>query len=116
MSDNFTGDNEISLQPNDNSVPYGFSFSPCTTPTANDGSLPFGANISSIVVTGHMSSGTDATSALIANYTLDANVVTVYLKYPTAKGPGTYHLKFVATLDSGAVMQFAYNNLSAAQL
>ena len=115
-NDNFDGDVAITLQPNDSGVPFQFEFKACSSPTANDGSIPFGTTISGVSVTGHTGAGTDVTSQLIANYTLDANLVTVFLNYPSGRGVGTYHLTFVLTLDSGTVMEFDFNEITATNL
>ena len=110
-TDSFVETDDITIQPNDYNVPYKFCFNPCSTPTANDGSIPFATRISSHTVTAHTGSGTNATSDLISNSLLDDNSITVYLKYPSVHGVGTYHLTFVITLDSAAIMEFDYNHV-----
>lgn len=115
MTDSFVETDDITIQPNDVNVPYKFSFYPCTTPISNDGAIPFATNITSHTVTAHTAEGFNATSQLIANSLLDANSITVYLSYP-AHGADTYHLTFIVTLDSAAIMEFDYNHVVAVNL
>ena len=92
-------------------MPYKFCFYPCSAPTANDGSIPFATTVASHTVTAHMGTGGDDAPDLISNSLLDDNSITVYLKYPVDSGVGTYHLTFVITLDSAAIMEFDYNHV-----
>jgi len=61
-------------------------------------------------VTAHTGTGGEDAPDLISNSLLDDNSITVYLTYPAESGVGTYHLTFVITLDSAAIMEFDYNH------
>ena len=110
-TDSFLETDDITIQPDDSGVPYNFIFSPCSEPNGNDGALPFTAVITGIAVTAHTGAGTNASDLLQAASLLNGYVITVYLKYPGTHGVGTYHLTFVLTLDSGAVMEFDFNHV-----
>ena len=115
MLDSFSGVKNIIVQPNTNGATYTFTFSVCSSATANDGFLPYGETISSVAVTAHTESGTDATSSLITGIpTVSSNVVTVRLKYPSAVG--TYHLQFVLTLASGGIEEADFNRVISQNL
>ena len=100
---------DILIQPGDVTVPYSFSMQPCSSASANDGAIPYGTTISSVVVTGHKSDDTVATG-LVASSSVSSGVVTVNLTYPSTT-VGTYHLEMVCTLSSGAVMEFDFNRV-----
>ena len=101
MSDNFNLEQKtITLQPNDTKVPHTFTFSVCSSATANDGFLPYGTNIASVVVTAYNSSGTAVTATMVSGTpSVASNIVTTKLNYPGASG--AYKLTMVATLDNG---------------
>ena len=114
MPDNFQGTKDIILQPGDTSIPYTFEVTVCSSATANDGTLPYGTSISSVVVTGHVSeTGTVVTSEIINSSSETNNVISVLLKYPATSGEGWYHLKFVCTLSSGAVKELDFARIYA---
>ena len=119
MADSFQESSCIFLQPGDATVPYTFTFKACTTATANDGSIPNGTTISSVVVKVFDAQDTDVTvtSGIYVGDSLDAGglVVTITLKYPTS-GDGRYSIEMLATLDSGAVMEVDFTNLFALDL
>lgn len=100
--DNFTGTKDIMLQPNDDAVPYTFTFSVCSSSTANDGALPYGTNISSV-----------ADTEIVDSSSVNNNVVSVAMNYPTTNGEGRYDLKFVATLDNSSVLEFDFRRIYA---
>ena len=110
-TDSFLETDDITIQPNDLGVPYNFVFNPCSSPASNDGALPFAAIITQAVVTAHTGAGTNASDLLQSASLLNRYTITVYLKYPSTHGVGTYHLTFVLTLDSGAVMEFDFNHV-----
>lgn len=105
----FKEQGDIEIEPGDVNVPYAFNLPPCSSATANDGAIPFGTNISTIVVTAHKSDGGVATG-LVASSSESGNVITVLLTDPSTPD-GTYHIKFVCTLDSGAVIEFNFNRV-----
>jgi hypothetical protein len=109
-TDSFLETDDITIQPEDLGVPYNFVFNPCSSPSVSDGALPFGETISQAIVTAHTGAGTNAADLLLATL-LNGVTVTVYLRYPSTHGVGTYHLTFVLTLDSGVVMEFDFNHV-----
>ena len=116
MADDFSGTDKITLRPADVGVPYRFTFAACTTADANDGSIPYGDTIDSIAVTAHTSElSTDVSTEMVGTVTLagDHLSVTVELNYPDTTGIGTYHLKFVLTLASGAIIEYDFNRVKA---
>lgn len=110
---NFKGNNEIIVQPNDVGVSYSFQFDVCTSVTANDGYLPYGTSIDSVIVTAKTEEGIDATSALIVSSSELANVVTVALQYPTSLGEGRYKLTFVLTLSDATILEADFSRVEA---
>uniref|UniRef100_A0A6M3MCQ7 Tail protein n=1 Tax=viral metagenome TaxID=1070528 RepID=A0A6M3MCQ7_9ZZZZ len=100
---------DITVQPGDLTVPYTFGLPACSSAIANDGSIPYGTTISSVVVTAEKADGTVATG-LVASSSVASNVVTVNLTYPST-GDGTYHLEFVCTLNTGAKIEFDFNRV-----
>jgi len=105
----FKEQGNITVQPGDLTVPYNFSISACSSASANDGGIPYGTTISSVVVTGSKSDGSAATG-LVASSSVESNIVTVNLTYPST-GVGTYHLEFVCTLNTGAKIEFDFNRV-----
>ena len=103
----------IIVQPQDSGVPYKFTLTVCSSATLNDGALPYGTTISSAVVTAHTQAGVDASSDLIVSSTLVGLIITVKVKYPTAKGEGEFHLTFVLTLSDSSVIEFDFNRVLA---
>ena len=113
MADSFDGIDTIILQPGSATVPYTFTFSACSSTTANDGSIPYNTTISSAVVKAFDEGGTDRTSELIASESNTTTVITVNMKYPATTGAGRYSVEFVLTLSSGAVMEFDFTRVYA---
>ena len=116
MADSFQESTCIFLQPGDATVPYTFTFAACSSATANDGSIPFNTTIASVVVTVFDEAGTDVTAQIVASESNTALVETINLKYPATAGTGRYSIEMLATLDSGAVMEFDFTGLYALDL
>lgn len=113
--DSFKGRSGLILQPNDSSVGYSFNFTVCSSSTANDGFLPYGASISSCTVTSTKSDGTSVTD-LIESYSIVANTVVVVMGYPSTSGAGRYHLTFLVTTDDGQLVEADFNKVTARDL
>jgi hypothetical protein len=115
MKDSFTGTQTITLQPGTSKVPYTFTFPINTSATANDGAIPFGDTIASVLVKVFSEAGTDVTTFILsAVATVALTVVSVKLQYPTgvgAPGAGRYSLEFVLTMASTAVMEFDFTRV-----
>lgn len=108
VQDDFQGVSWISLQANDSKVPFSFPFSICSSATANDGSLPYGTNISSVTVAAYNSAGTAVTSTMISGTpTESTNTVTVKLNWPGAVD--IYKLTFVVTLDNADATKMEFD-------
>ena len=106
----FKEQGDIIIQPGDVKVPYSFSLQPASSASANDGAIPYGSHIDSVVVTAHKSDGGVATG-LVFSSSESADVITVMLSYPSTDD-GTYHLKFVCTLDTDStVIEFDFNHI-----
>ena len=114
MLDSFLTNANIVLQPGSSKVPYSFTFAAASSATANDGSIPFGSTIASVVVKAFDSDGVDKTSEIIEGTpTSTSLVVSVDLNYPAITGNGTYSLEFLLTLSTGAVLEVDYNRVIA---
>ena len=113
MGDLFSTNGLILLQPGSATVPYTFTFAAASSATANDGSIPFGATISSKAVKAFDAAGNDVTSEIVASSSLSSPVVTVSLKYPATTGDGVYSLEILLTLSTGAVMEFDFTRVYA---
>jgi hypothetical protein len=101
MSD-VQGHKVITLRPGD-SVTYEFSAPPCSSRTANDGTIPYGTNLNSVAVTAYKGK-TVATTDMVVQSNVDGNIVQVELKYPSSNGGGKYQLRFALTLDNGEIV------------
>ena len=110
--DDFKESHPITIDPGDSNVPYSFIFNPCSGQDSNDGAIPFGTTVLTGAVTAkNETSGADATSALISGSAVNPDRLIVRLKYPGANG--TYSLRFVLTLSSGAVIEFDFKRIIA---
>jgi hypothetical protein len=112
----FEGSKPIFLQPSDAKVPYAFEYTVCSATTANDGSLPFGHTLSSVVTAIHREDATVLTTAILSTSSATGQVHTVFLSYPTSVGvvTGKHHLTFTATISDGTttyVREFDFNRL-----
>ena len=105
----FKEQGDITVQPGDVKVPYSFNLPACSSASANDGAIPFGTTISSVVVTAHKSDGTVATGLVFSSSVSD-DVVIVLVSYPSTT-VGTYHLTFVCKLDTNAYIEFDFNRV-----
>jgi len=106
MSDDIRGTERIKLRPGAIAAPYTITVTVCTSATANDGWIPYGTNVDSVVITSYKKvSG--AANTLVTDlinsthtYSITSNVITIYLDYPGTSGPGSYELKILPTLDN----------------
>ncbi len=101
----------IQLRPGDK-ITYEYDASPASAADANDGAIPYGTNVSSVVVTG-FKGDVDATSDLIQQSSVGSNIVQVQLKYPATNGGGKYQLRFALTLDNSEVINKRHDNVKA---
>lgn len=93
MTDHFKGTGHIELQPGDVNYPVSFRFVAASASTANDGSMPYGSTVQSVVSSiKDDGKGIDATTSLIASSALSGNTVTVYLNHSSDVADGDYTL------------------------
>lgn len=110
---NFKTSGEISLQPNDN-MGYSFTVTVGSSATANDGFIPYGTTVSSVVVIAYDKDDVNVTSELIfGTPSVSQNVVSMQLKYPTTSGDGRYKLTMILTLDNGDVKEADFDRVYA---
>ncbi len=111
----FEGTKPIILQPGDFGVPRQWEFTVCSNSTGNDGGLPWGHSLSSVVTTIHREDGTNLTASILASSSCTGNILTTWLKYTTANAiPGKHHIKFTATIDmvtTSYTEEFDFNRL-----
>ncbi len=112
----FQGTQSITLQPGDVAVPYTFQFTVCSNSTANDGALPYTHSMSSVVTSVHREDGTVMTTGIVTTSSMTANIVTLWLSYPSSTGivTGKHHITFTATVNydtTSYVHEFDYNRL-----
>ena len=101
---------KITIQSGDE-IGYTFKFPIASSATANDGAIPYGRTISSVIVTAYDEDDADVTSELIEGTpSLSTVTVTVVLKYP-ASGVGRYKLTFDLTLDNGWTREVDFTTL-----
>lgn len=110
MSD-VEGHEIIQLRPGD-LITYEYDASPSSAVDANDGAIPFGTNVDSVVVKGYKAED-DVTSDLVVQFAVSNNIVQTQLKYPTTNGGGKYQLRFALTLDNGEIVNKRHNEIYA---
>ena len=112
---NFSGNEKLVLLPGTVDYPMRFSFAACTSATANDGSLPYGATISSAALLALDKGGTDITPALTDAATVSGGLyVDVPLSYPADAALGSCKVYVILTLSSGAVIPKLWEGLRIA--
>jgi hypothetical protein len=111
----FSGDDTITLQPGDLKDEQ-FTFSICSSATANDGMLPYGTTIASAIVTCHNEWGTANLEVIALSSAIGGDTVAVRLDYPAVEGPGNYHIEFNLTLDDAQTLEFDFNRIYAKDL
>lgn len=110
----FKGTRKIILQPYDSGLVFDFTITSNSTPTANDGFLPYGRSVSSVVLSATTEDGTTCTSALIdGTATIALNVISVKMKYPTQFGPGRYFLRLIITMDDSNKIEADFTRIFA---
>jgi hypothetical protein len=97
------GQDEFILRPGSKET-LKIAATPASSATANDGSIPYNTNVSTIAVTAKNINDVDKTSELIdGTPSVSSNVISISLKYPTS-GEGKYKLYIDLTLDDGQVI------------
>lgn len=108
----FLGNNKIILQPNDSDVQYRFDFTLCSSPTANDGFLPFGSFIVEVEInTTDEERNTVSDIVQSSVITNSGTTIITTLSYPSDLSEGRYFLTFILTLDNGSVLEADFNRI-----
>lgn len=92
MPDHFQGTNYVELQPGDINIPIKFIFTAASASTTNDGSMPYGSTVKSVVSSIKNDFGTDATTSLISSSAINENSIIVFLSYSSNIALGKYIL------------------------
>jgi hypothetical protein len=107
MADHFKGYKFVELQPNDRNFPISFKFVAASASTANDGSMPYGSTVVSVISSVKDERGIDASSSIISSSRINGNTVTVYLNHSSNVADGRYTLTSEITFAlSGSTMVF----------
>lgn len=101
----FQGTSKLTLQPTEQAIPFQFTFPICSAADANDGFIPYGDTISDCTVKAYDSDGTDITSEVVESSSIDSNVITVEINYPTTNGADDCKLTFQITTTNGAHLE-----------
>jgi len=104
--DSFSTKGSVDLQPTSAKDERTFEVTVCTSATANDGQLPYGATIASVAVIAYDKDGTVCTSELIEGTpSVSDFLVTVQFNYPSTTGEGIYKISIDVTLtgDSNVI-------------
>ena len=112
----FKTTNKIHLQPNDTKYAATFKFPIASSATNNDGTIPFGTTISSVLVTGWYGS-TEVSDLIYGTPTTTSDTVTVNLNYPTTTMSDitrtvNMSLRFILTLSSSATLEADFKNIT----
>lgn len=105
MRDDFASTKDIVLKVGTSSISYSFKVTACSAADQNDGAIPYGTTVSSVVVSAYnLATDTDVTSTMVVSTspTPSDNVIPVKLNYPG--GNGQCYLKFLCTLSDSSVI------------
>jgi hypothetical protein len=90
-----------------------FRFEPCSGPLTNDGALPYGTLIASVVLTEYVRDGIGWTAVddgtLVVSSSNGTNDVYVKLQHPSSVG--YYKIVFTATLSNGEILVDEFKNI-----
>lgn len=108
------GNDMVTLRTGTVHYPMAFIFSPASSPTANDGSIPYGTTIISAVVTVSSFGGADITTATVGQAVVDGTglQVNVTFNYPQPAKKGKCVTLLKLTLSSGAVIVKRWDGLN----
>lgn len=103
----FTGTARIKLQPNTENLPVSFTFTECSSESANDGAIPYNETIESAVVKAYDPTGTDVTSSMVTTgATVDGLTVSCAISHYSGIADGLHKLTVILTMHSGYVDEF----------
>jgi len=109
----FKTNGQINLQPNDN-LGYSFKITSASSDSLNDGFIPYGTGVSSVVVVVYDKDETDVTSDfVVGSPSVVEDIISMQLKYPSTNGVGRYKITMILTLDSGDTKEADFDRLYA---
>jgi len=116
----FESNSQVVLQPLDENVYINYRFSTCSTSASNDGYLPFGATISSSIITATKFADENNRTITPINDTEIAtlssiadNIITIKYNYPSTNGNGYYKIRMKNTLSNGTILEADFNRIIA---
>jgi len=102
---------QIILQPSDN-MGYSFEITVASSATSNNGFIPFGTTVSSVVVVVYDKDDTVITTDMVVGTpTVTDNIVSMQLKYPVLNGNGRYKATMILTLDNGDTKEADFDRI-----
>lgn len=117
----FLGSKKITLEPGDLNLTYSFEISVCSSSSANDGMISYGATCSGITVTAYKTADengksliggeTEVTDLIYSTPAVSNNIISVSLDYPDTNLKGYYKLEFICALDSGGTKELQFNRI-----
>lgn len=103
----FIGNKRTILLSEERNVPLSMHFSTCSGADTNDGAIPYGDTIASAVVKAYSPAGTEVTSSMVTQAaSVDGSTVSCEISYYTGCSVGTYTLRAILTLASGAILSY----------
>jgi len=93
MSDHFQGTDYVELQPGDRNVPIRMNFKAASASTKNDGSMPYGSTVKSVISSvKEFERGIDASTSLLSSSQISGNTVIAYVNHSSNVNDGKYIL------------------------
>jgi len=108
--DSFKGSRQIILKPRDLGRSFYFDFPNASSLRANDGAIPYGLDVTSVLVFAFAEDGSAVTSIFSMTSSVSSNIVRVTLNYPT-EGSGKYFLEMALGLSDGSTMEADYTRV-----
>ncbi len=111
--DDIQGDEKVTLYPGTVDYPIRFTFNPCSSPTRNDGAIPFGAIIAAVSIQVLSSSGVDYTTLLAASCSLVNRGINCLFSYPTDEKGDNFLVYIILELSTGTVIPKKWEGLQS---
>ncbi len=117
--DQFQDTGDIILEAGDVDISFTFTFTICSSATANDGAIPFEDTISTVVVTAYDDDNVNRTADIIVGTpSVSDQVVTIVMKYPVEGDNeldvvGKYRLKMIIVTTGGTTFDVDFNRVIA---
>lgn len=115
---NIKGNVSVVLQPRDEKVGISILVPINTSPTSNDGYIPYGTTISGVTLTCYddaIESAVVPNSDIVFSGPVVANnqYINTELRYPQNAGVGTYKLTYVLYLSDGGTRELDFDGVTA---